>query len=134
MASETLGKLIRMFKPENIGESPLAYKRRQWGNLRPDASSILSARKKALFKGFEAFWNEGEEAQRELSYLFQHTGGTMITDDVAEMLSAIQKGVENAHEQARLAWVAMDTALEQARHLARLVVVNEPSQGGTDHA
>lgn len=129
MAGETLGKLIRMFnKPEEKYERPLAFKLRQWGNLGPEASAVLSARKKVLFKGYDMFSCEVEVAQQELEHLFKHTGGSMITDNVSDVIGCLQKSFGIAQEQARQAWVAMDTALEGARNLARLVAVEETDQ------
>ena len=129
MAGETLGKLIRMFsKAEEKYERPLAFKLMQWGNLGPEASAALSARKKVLFKGYDMFSCEAEAAQQELKHLFEHTGGSMVSDDVSDVLGCLQKSFEIAQEQARQAWVSMDTALEGARNLARLVTVEDTNQ------
>lgn len=133
MASGILSKIIGLFKNNTSEALPLEWKRRNWGNLGPDSGTALAINKRLLFNEYDAFSKMTEEVLQVLKHLFEHTGGTMIADCADELESGILKNYKNAQELARLAWVGMDSALEQARRLAQLTVAENPSQGGDGH-
>ena len=122
MAGQTLGKIIGMFKKEAPYTPPLAYKRSQWGNLGPNTLRVLEARSTELFRGYECFDEDVRTTIEEVKHLFKHTGGSNVGDTTDELLQMFEKEIANAHEQARLAWIAMDAALKGLKAMSRLIV------------